>query len=254
MNIATWLQNHPQNGELILSRVLGQDPTFFLLHPDHSLNPNQLARASQLANRHSKGEPLAQLFGYQDFYGRRFHITKDVLIPRPESEIIIDLAKSLQPATILDVGTGSGCLAITLKLELPSAQVTASDISASALKIAIKNSQQHAATINFQISDLLDQFSSQDFDLIVANLPYVDQSWPWLDHRALQYEPEVALFADDKGLSLIKKLINQAQNHTRHLLIEADPIQHADIKKYALGLDLEHIKTAGYILLFRVLP
>ena len=226
------------------------------------------------------GKPLAYVEGFAYFYGRKFKVDQNVLIPRPETEDIINLAKPLKPTTILDVGTGSGCIAITLALELPDTKVTAVDISEPALKIARKNAQNHhqnfikfqvestnrACTnssetpklylekIEFQISDLCKNLQNQTFDLITANLPYVDPAWHWLDQTALSHEPQIALYAKNHGLALIKKLIQQAPDHLNpngHLLLEADPSQHPAIIAYAAQHNLEHIETAGYILSFK---
>lgn len=201
-----------------------------------------------------------------DFYGRDFLVTKDVLIPRPESEMLIDAVlnlcgKSYLPGvkasaskiaenlSILDVGTGSGCLAVTLALELPEAHISASDISKSALAIAKKNAKTHHTNIHFYESDLLDNL---DFtpDLIVANLPYVDASWPWLDKKALSKEPALALYADHHGLALIYKLIDQLPKNTKFLVLEADPSEHLDIITYARNHHLSHLETRGFALVF----
>ena len=203
----------------------------------------------------------------QDFYGRDFLITPDVLIPRPESEMLIDAilnlcgkpylpgvqastSKIADNLTILDVGTGSGCLAITLALELPESHISASDISLPALAVARKNSAHFHTDIHFYESDLL---SSIDFtpDLIVANLPYVDASWPWLDLAALSTEPSIALYADNGGLALIYKLISQIQKNTKFLVLEADPSQHPAIINYAKTHHLHHYETRGFTLVFQ---
>lgn len=204
----------------------------------------------------------------KDFYGRDFHITKDVLIPRPETEQLIDMVlsfagKSYLPGVkpserilperpvILDVGTGSGCIAITLALELPEATVYASDISKKALKIAQKNAQNLGAPITFIISHLLEKVKSGTIptpDLIVANLPYVDETWDWLDKKSLEKEPSIALYAKDHGLALIKELLNTA--NSKYLILEADPCQHQEIINYAKAKKYSLLDLKGYILGF----
>ena len=206
-----------------------------------------------------------------DFYGRDFLITKDVLIPRPETEQAIDAVlnlagKSYLPGVkptppklpenpkILEVGTGSGCIAITLKLELPEADITAMDISEPALKVARKNASKFGVDPNiFIISNLLEnvKFSDKDKpDLIVANLPYVDENWPWIDKKALSAEPSLALYAGDGGLELIKKLIKQAsEQKIKYLVLEADPCQHEEIIDFAKEYTISEIR--GYILLLK---
>jgi len=240
-------------------------------------------------NAPSTPKPLAYAEGFAYFYGRKFQLTPDVLIPRPETEAMIDISKALllnpsesffrdsSPARmmtyipdvtdgfaqravpsahqrmtssyetgsqkndsdgftkkILDLGTGSGCIAITLALELgENTQITATDISLKALKIAKKNakkllpdhSQMH---MHFILSDLCKNLKNQQFDLITANLPYVDPDWPWLDTKALTHEPSIALYAKDHGLATIKKFLAQAPAHLNPgatILLEHDPTQ-----------------------------
>ena len=198
-----------------------------------------------------------------NFYGREFIVNQDVLTPRPETEQLIDEVLSLcgkpilpgvkppkpalgpQNLAILDVGTGSGCIAITLSLELPQAKIYASDISKKALKIARKNAKNLGAKVEFITSDLLENI---DFipNITVANLPYVDKNWDWLDQESLDQDPALALYAKDHGLELIKKLINT--NKSKYLILEADPSQHQEIIEYAKNYKL--IKQNGFILSF----
>lgn len=209
-------------------------------------------------------EPKAYKDGAIDFYGRSFIVNPAVLIPRSETEAAIDLVLSLAgkeylpgvkvaPSVlpkipkILDVGTGSGCIAITLKLELENADVTAVDISSDALEIAKKNASVLGADVKFMRSDLLNDVSG-DFDVIVANLPYVDENWDWLDKEALEFEPELALYAGDGGLEIISKFLEQAIGRTKYLILEADPCQHSAIISSANGFKL--VKKSGFQLLF----
>ncbi len=213
----------------------------------------------------SPNNPLAYKQSYQDFYGRNFIITKDTLIPRPETEQLVDLVltlsgKSFLPGVrapkrilpphpiILDVGTGTGCIAITLAKELPEADVFASDISLPALKIAKTNANNLKANISFFHSDLLTDINFTP-DLVVANLPYVDPDWPWLDKKSLSKEPSIALYANDHGLALIKKLIIQASHlYIPHLILEADPCQHDEAVSFAHEYKYNLIKKNGYVL------
>lgn len=211
--------------------------------------------------------PETYLVGHQDFYGRDFFVTPDVLIPRPETEQIIDAVLNLagkpylpgvkpspsqlpKAPVIVDVGTGSGCIAITIKKELPRATVYAADISEKAIKIAQKNATYHSAPIHTIISHLLEKVKFTP-DVIVANLPYVDETWDWLDKKALSYEPAEALYAKDHGLALIKELITQAAKlHVPYLVLEADPCQHKAIINYAQKAGFAHTETRGFVLLF----
>ena len=202
-----------------------------------------------------------------NFYGRDFIITPDVLIPRPETEMMVDAVLNLagksylpgvKPAPrvlpedprILDVGTGSGCVVVSLALELPEAHVAACDVSKKALKVAEDNAKNFGAQIKFIESDLLNNVPG-DFDVIVANLPYVDANWDWIDKEALSREPAIALYAEDGGLGLIKKLISQAgERKVKYLILEADPYQHQRVIKYATKNDYSLLETRGFILIF----
>lgn len=223
--------------------------------------------------RLSSDRPLAYKTGVQDFYGREFIVTPDVLIPRPETEQIIDTVLSLagrqylpgvkppkrqlpHNPVILDVGTGSGCIAVTLALEMPNTTVYATDISKPALEVATKNAAKHGASITTIISHLLDKVKTRQIptpDIVVANLPYVDYEWDWIDHRALSFEPSIALYADKHGLALILQLIEQASElGIRFLVLEADPCQHDSIAKYAATHSYELVEINGFVLAFRL--
>ena len=204
----------------------------------------------------------------ENFYGRDFKITSDVLIPRPETEMIVDAVLNLagktylpgvkpsearikQNCKIIDIGTGSGCLAISLALELPKANVTASDVSEKALDVARNNAKSLNAKVKFVQANLLDGIED-DYDVIIANLPYVDESWDWIDKKALSKEPALALYAENGGLSLIYKLIDQASKRSfQFLILEADPCQHKDIIEYAKNHNLLLDETRGFILSFK---
>ena len=207
-----------------------------------------------------------------NFYGRDFIITPDVLIPRPETEQLIDTVLSLagkpflpgikapkrelpDNPVILDVGTGSGCIAITIKKELPEATIYASDISEKALEVAEKNASAQNAPISFIISHLLKNVKLKHLkpDLLVANLPYVDKTWDWLDLNSIKKEPEIALFAEDGGLALIKELIDEASAlKIPRLLLEADPCQHDKIALYAKEKGYLLANITGFILNMRL--
>ena len=221
----------------------------------------------QFASQGASGHP--SMLTAVNFYGRDFVISPDVLIPRPETEMVIDAvlnlvgkpylpgvkpskAKLPQDLIIVDVGTGSGCIAVTLKLELPGAKVIATDISKKALGVARKNADKLGAEVKFMQSDLLDEVEVTP-DLVVANLPYVDENWKWIDKEVLSREPAIALYADNGGLALIYKLIDQvAERGIKHLMLEADPCQHERIITYAEKKKLKHQETRGFILVFNL--
>ena len=159
-----------------------------------------------------KGKPTQYITGRQEFYGRDFHVTPDVLIPRPETEHLVEAAMTAIHAhdVVVDVGTGSGAIAITLALET-SAHVFATDISTAALNIAQSNAQQLAAHVGFLACDLLDAFRDGSINVLVSNPPYVPRTdEPNLQREVRDYEPQVALFAGPSGLEIYQRLIADA--------------------------------------------
>jgi release factor glutamine methyltransferase len=248
------------DAELILSHTLRKGRTYLHMYRDEEIPPRleEIAN-SRLALRLDR-VPLAYITGHKEFYGRRFIVNPSVLIPRPESETIIEILKELLPNTkalpghtkrLVDIGTGSGCLGITAKLEFPELDVTLTDISRHALTVAEKNAEAlhaHVATLR---SDLLTSYVLQP-DIIIANLPYVDESWersPETNH-----EPALALFARSGGLSLINKLLVQASDALPTdglLLLEADPEQHDAIQTRARSLKLRPILVRDYCVILK---
>lgn len=259
------------DAELMLCHMLGVDRTWLIAHGDMSLARAALSHTKgvhpggitvygeKLLLKRLQRQPMAYLLGYKEFYGRDFIVTKDVLIPRPETEVLIDLAKKHSlTGNVLDVGTGSGAIGLTLWHELKNISLTLSDISEEALEVATKNAKKlKIKSINFVMSDLMDHWleteASSKFDVIVANLPYVDKSWersPETNH-----EPRLALFAQDGGLELIKQLIDQASQLLKpdaYLLLESDPDQQKDIVEYAHGTFREVDKLGYGLLLQRI--
>lgn len=258
MNVASWLSQTKLkipalDAELILLNILGQtDRTWLVTHADQILTDGENQTADQSVARRQKGEPLAYILGYKEFYGRNFKVTPDTLIPRPETEDIFDLIPA-EAQTILDLGTGTGCIGITTKLEHPEKTVICSDISQKALEIAKENAKNLQADVQFIESSLLNQIPNEP-DLVIANLPYVDPDWDWLDHKSLDYEPALALYAKDQGLELIKKLIDQAKNRQiKYLILEADPSQHETIINYAQKQNYNLEKQQNFILKLRII-
>ena len=246
------------DSELLLGHVLQQPRHWLHAHGDSTLLHEQHVQAEQLLTCRLQHEPLAYLVGHKEFYGRDFVVSPAVLVPRPETEQMITLLLQLiQPTqrtqrTIADVGTGSGILAITAQLELPQCQVDAYDISPEALAIAQRNSTQHGATsVHFIQSDLL-AAAQQRYDVILANLPYVNPTWQ-RDDRETAHEPALALFAKDDGLALISTLLAQTEQWLAPsglLILEADPCQHSRIIARAAAHQLTHMRSEGYALAF----
>lgn len=279
------------DAELILCYVLSDagelDRSYLVLHDNEELLPGQKAQADKLLAAHVEQEiPLAYVLKQKEFYGRKFYVDERVLIPRPETEEMISCVKNLvaqiaseskntntKPDSsadsegagdkvnsggkleIIDVGTGSSCIATTLKLEIPAARVTGLDISTDALKVASKNARHLQADVKFLKSDLLSAekelfTTSESTKIVVANLPYVDKNWDWTS-KSLRFEPKQALFAEDGGLKEIKRLIEQvATLKVNCLVLEADPSQHDKIIEFAKKHDLKHTATTDFILTF----
>lgn len=198
----------------LLGHVLGRSAAWIEAHRDEALDETAAAQMSALVDRRAAGEPVAYLVGRREFYGRAFTVTPDVLIPRPETELLVDLVKSKvgagDTARILDLGTGSGCIAITLALELPAARVTAVDLSPAALAVARANAARLNARIAFVTSDWFAALPPACFDFIVANPPYVAAGDPHLAEGDLRFEPPEALTDGADGLAAIRRIVAQA--------------------------------------------
>jgi release factor glutamine methyltransferase len=241
------------DAEIILAHSLRKPRTYLHAHLDDELELRVVEIADARLLLRTDRVPVAYIIGHKDFYGRRFKVTTSTLIPRPETEDIIDIVKGLAPKNmslfdesfrIVDVGAGSGCIGITLKLEIPDAEVTLLDISPHALKVAASNASSLGADVQSIKSDLLQAYPYRS-NIIVANLPYVDKAWETSPET--KHEPEIALFAHHGGLALIKKLIDQASTRLvqdGYLILEADPTQHADILTHAVG---RHFRLAHKI-------
>lgn len=197
--------------QLLACHILNIDRTTLLTHPE--LEINELA-GEQLLQRRELHEPLAYILGYREFYGRRFSVNRSVLIPRHETEILVETALELadSPLSVLDIGTGSGCIATTLKLERPSWQVTAVDISQNALEVATRNASDLGAEVEYVESDLFANLSGRTFDLIVSNPPYIGIGEP-LPQEVREFEPSVSLFADNHGLAIYERIENEVCQH-----------------------------------------
>src|SRR2546421_4389258 len=201
----------------LLSHVMNRDRTFILAHPEHVLDPDLLAMFQSLVLRRAAGEPLQYITGHQEFFKLDFEVTPDVLIPRPESEAIVEVALDLlprdRPSRFANVGTGSGCLAISILHELTNARGIAIDVSLSALNIARRNAQRHGVIDRLQLieSDFFSAVATDEqFDLIVSNPPYV----PDVDldslQREVKREPRSALAGGSDGLDVIRRLLREA--------------------------------------------
>lgn len=215
-----------RDAEMLLLHVAGVTRTELLTYPDRPVTDEQSSAYEAALARRSRHEPIQYIIGTQEFYGRPFTVSPAVLIPRPETEHLVEAALALQPQPrrVLDVGTGSGILAITLALELPRAELVAVDLSRAALEVAQGNAQALGAErIRFVESDLLTALEQGElFDCIVSNPPYVAET-EILEPQVQDYEPWSALFAGPDGLAIYRRLIPEAVaylNPGGHLLLE----------------------------------
>lgn len=248
------------DAELLLSHTLRQPRTWLHSHNDDQLNDRQREIANARLDLRLDRVPIAYIVGHKEFYGRPFKVTTATLIPRPESETLIELINealpsnaSLLPAEALrlvDVGTGSGILGITAKLEHPELTVTLLDTSRYALTVAEENARALHTDVDVAQSNLLLNYPFTA-NIIVANLPYVDPEWERSPET--EHEPVEALFANNHGLALIFELIEQTTTKLTlngSLILEADPEQHAAIIKHAakFGLVLQKQQDYGLLL------
>ncbi len=269
MTIVTWLTHAIRrlleagipsarlDAELILAHTVRQGRTWLRAHDDEPLEGRLRDIAdARLALRLDR-VPVAYIIGHKDFYGRRFTVTTSTLIPRPESEAMLELLAgildehpSLRESQLVDVGTGSGCLGITAKLEHPSLAVSLVDTSTHALNVAKKNADRLGADVTTMRSDLLSGYPHQPA-IILANLPYVDPDWE--RSPELEHEPADALYASDDGLALITQLIDQATTRLAPegwLLLEADLRQHHALTHYAEKAGFAAGRSSGLIVSF----
>jgi release factor glutamine methyltransferase len=237
---------------VLLEDALGKDRAWLLSHPDEALQGSILEKLNTKIVQRAKHIPLAYLRGHAEFYGRDFSVNAHTLVPRPETETIIELVKSLRLSAgtrILDVGTGSGCIATTSALELPEAHVSACDIDKNCLQTAAANANTLGANVTFFESNLLAQVDPQD--VLLTNLPYVPDNFQI--NTAATHEPRHALFAGPDGLDLYREMFEQIAANSwkpQYILAESLPPQHevlADIAK-AAGFRLK--KTDDFIQLF----
>lgn len=206
--------------QLLLTRVLDVDRVWLLTWSDKEISADQEANFLKLVERRKSGEPIAYILGKREFWGREFACNEHTLIPRPDTERLIELVLELDlpdSARVLDLGTGTGCIGLTLAAEKPAWQVMAVDYSEDALKIA----EQNRRSLNLDNATLIqsDWYQSmgagEKFDLIVANPPYIDPDSPYLNEGDVRFEPDAALTSENKGLSALRAVISHAPKYLK---------------------------------------
>lgn len=228
---------------VLLEDTLKQDRSLLLAHPEQSIPDRDFTKLNYFITQRISHTPLAYIRGKAMFYGREFIVNNQVLVPRAETETLIDLLKS-SPLSVapylVDIGTGSGCIGITAALELPGSQVVLVDNDPSALTVAKKNVEQFNLSVQLKLNDLLEGLAEQKFDAILANLPYVPQTYAI--NKAATFEPPQALFSGADGLDHYRKLWQELAIMTappRYIFTESMPDQHKALAGIA--------RQAGYM-------
>ena len=227
-----------RDAELLLLHSLGRDDRSWLIAHDHDELPTDvIAMFSSLSDERLKGMPLAYLLGYREFWSLKLKITRDVLIPRPETELLVEwaleLASQYDLQSMLDLGTGSGAIALAVQHDLPHLSVTASDVSKLALRVARQNAQDLGLPVEFVESSWFGALAQRRWALIASNPPYVAADDAHLQQGDLRFEPNTALTDGGDGLSSIREIASKAPNHLEAggwLLIEHGYDQASDVR------------------------
>lgn len=241
------------DAEVLLCLVLQKQRSYLRAWPDLDLPTDLALQYWALIEQRQQGMPVAYLTGYRDFWSRDFQVTPDVLIPRADTELLIELCLALiptdKPCKIIDLGTGSGIIAITLAAERPLAALTGTDFSLSALAIAKLNAEQHQiANIEFYQSDWFAKISDDDFHIIVSNPPYIAEDDEHLNLGDLRFEPRSALSAAESGLRDISMIIHAAYPRLisgGYLLIEHGYDQQQQVQALFNECHYQHVQTVN---------
>ena len=238
---------------VLLEDELGKDRAWLLAHPECLISVSSFGHLHSEISQRATHMPLAYIRGSVEFYGREFAVDTNTLVPRPETEALVDVLKSLQltrRTKLLDIGTGSGCIAITAALELSATDVSACDIDNRCLKVAERNALTLGAHVTFFESDLLKSVESA-YDVLFANLPYVPNNYEI--NAAAMHEPSLALFGGADGLDLYRSLfdeIRQTLSKPTFVLTESLPSQHEKLTLIAKTASYNQIAVNDFIQLF----
>jgi release factor glutamine methyltransferase len=239
------------DAEVLLSLALNKDRSYLRAWPEKPLSDEQNHQFLSFLKQRLTGIPIAYITGFKEFWSRDFEVTPDVLIPRPDTELLIEVSLKLLPdnkaANILDLGTGSGIIAITLAAERPKINVSACDSSETALAVAKRNAIKHNINnIQFHLSNWFSAIPNSLFNVIVSNPPYIAQDDYHLQQGDVRFEPTSALCASEHGLEAIQHIANKARQHLEdggHLLIEHGYNQQHSVKTIFAKFHYENIQT-----------
>lgn len=236
------------NAEYIISHVLQCKRFDLYVRFEEIVSPENRETIKKLLLERAAHKPLQYVLGETEFYGYKFFVNPAVLIPRPETEYLVEkiIAEIGSAESVLDIGTGSGAISISLKKELPQLQVSALDVSADALVTAKRNAEYNGVEIDFYQSDIFSNCTKR-YDLIVSNPPYIPQhEYAGLSKEILQHEPPSALLAEENGLYFYRKILTEASNHLNkngRIYLEIGYNQSAAIKKIAENMGFSEIET-----------
>lgn len=248
-------ENHSNNNKLeadiLLCHVINKDRSWLFTWPDKEITPAQQTTFTQLIRRRLKGEPISYIIGQQEFWGIPLLVNEHTLIPRPETELLVETALALfdkkQPVNILDLGTGSGAIAIALASERPHWNILATDVDQDTLNMARKNCDKHSPQVTTQLSHWFDNIKMSDFDLIISNPPYIEKNDPHLTQGDLRFEPQHALHSGSDGLNDIRIIIEKSFQFLKHiqgyLLIEHGYDQANRIRNLYKNFKFQDVRT-----------
>ena len=235
-----------REARLLLAAATGYSEASVLAHPERELPADVEAKFRDYAARRARGEPVAYILGVKEFYGLPLAVNPAVLIPRPETELLVELALGLAPRSVLDLGTGSGAIALALKRHLPAARVVAVERSAAALAVAQRNALGLGLEVEFRQGLWYEPVAGEHFDAVVSNPPYVSEDDPHLAEGDVRFEPRSALAAGPDGLASIREIAAGAAAHLRpggRLLLEHGLGQDAEVRQLLREAGLEDVRS-----------